>query len=36
MFAFRFQAIDTLLVEIWQIPYLPLKIQGQCHVQGQT
>ena len=36
MFAFRFVAIGPLLVEIQQIPYLTLKIQGQGHGQGQT
>ena len=29
MFAFLFVAIGPLLAEIWQIPYLTLKIQGQ-------
>ena len=36
MFAFRFVAIGPLLAEIWQTPYLTLKIQGQGHGQGQT
>ena len=36
MFAFRFVAIRPLLAEIWEIPYLTLKIQGQGHGQGQT
>ena len=36
MFAFRFVAIGPFLVEIQQIPYLILKIQGQGHRQGQT
>ena len=34
MFAFCFVAIGPLLVEILQIPYLPLKIQGPGHGQG--
>ena len=29
MFAFRFVAIGPLLAEIYQIPYLTLKIEGQ-------
>ena len=36
MFAFRFVAIGSLLAEIYEIPYLTLKIQGQGHGQGQT
>ena len=36
MFAIRFVAIGPLLAEIWEIPYLTLKIQGQGHGQGQT
>ena len=36
MFAFCFVAIGPFLAEIWQIPYLTLKIQGQGHGQGQT
>ena len=36
MFAFHFVAIGPFLAEIQQIPYLTLKIQGQCHGQGQT
>ena len=34
MFAFCFVAIRSFLAEIWQIPYLTLKIQG--HGQGQN
>ena len=36
MFAFHFVAIGPLLAEIWEIPYLTLKIRGQGHGQGQT
>ena len=36
MLAFRFVAIGPLLAEIYQIPYLTLKIQGQGHGQCQT
>ena len=36
MFAFRFVAMGPFLAEIWQIPYLTLKIQGQGDGQGQT
>ena len=35
MFAFRLVAIGPLLVEIYQISYLPLKIQGQGQGQCQ-
>ena len=35
MFVFRFVAIEPLLAEISEIPYLTLKIQGQGHGQGQ-
>ena len=31
MFAFRFVTIGPFLAEIYQIPYLTLKIQGQGH-----
>ena len=34
MFAFRFVAIGPFLAEIWEIPYLTLKFQGQGHGQG--
>ena len=36
MFVFRFVAIGPLLVEIKQIPYWTLKIQGEGHGQIQT
>ena len=36
MFAFCFVAIGPLLAEIYEIPYLTLKIQGQGHGQCQT
>ena len=35
MFAFRFVAIDPFLAEIYQIPYLTLKFQGQGHEENQ-
>ena len=31
MFAFSFVAIGPFLAEMWQIPYLTLKIQGEGH-----
>ena len=31
MFAFHFVAVGPFLAELWQIPYLTLKIQGQGH-----
>ena len=34
--SFLFLAIGPLLAEIWEIPYLTLKIQGQGHGQGKT
>ena len=36
MLAFCFVAIGSFLAEIYQIPCLTLKIQGQGHGQGQT
>ena len=35
MFVFCFVAIERLLAEIWQIPYLTLKIQGQGHDENR-
>ena len=36
MFAFRFVAMGQFLAEIWQIPYLTLKIQVQGHGESRT
>ena len=35
MFAFCFVAMGLFLAEIWQIPYLTLKIQGQGHDENR-